>query len=94
MRIKSLEFRVNDENRSPEIVQWFAGYKEGAKETCMTLMFFDKHSDGYNARFIGARPLELDYEEPKLLWELMKYAQKVLDAKFELDDFCRMESYK
>ena len=90
MRIKDLEFRINDENRSPEIVKWYKRDGE-ERELCYTLMFFQKDSEGYNASFISYRPFEV--EEPKLLWELMKYAQRVLDARFEFEDFCITEAY-
>jgi hypothetical protein len=41
MRIKDLEFRINDEKRSPEIVKWYKRDDE-EKELCYTLVFFKK----------------------------------------------------
>ncbi len=92
MRIKNFEFRQNKSGRDPEIIQWNE-YDEGstkpinapdAKEFCFTLLWFRKDKEGYYAEFVGRRPL--DVEDKETLWDIMDYAQKVLDAQFSLLD--------
>lgn len=78
MRIKQLEFCRNGDNRPPEIIKW----SEGDVPYRWTLLFWDKDSEGWFIRFVGDRPLI--EEESKSLFELMRYAQTVLDAEFKL----------
>lgn len=81
MRRGDLEFRQL-ENRDAEIVHW----KEDSlgNNFCYTLMFFEKNNEGFHANFVLDRPLQ--YENFSALWSLMRYAQKILNAKFELDN--------
>lgn len=81
MRRGDLQFR-DFHSRTPEIVRWSKDSK--GTEFCYTLMFFEKDSEGFNINFIGGRPLE--YENPMELWTMMKYAQKILTARFELEN--------
>lgn len=76
IRIGDIEFRGGN----PQIVKHWN--KDGT-EFCYTLMFFERDKEGYFARFVGRRPL--DYDNPEALWKLMKYAQTVLDAAYELE---------
>ena len=83
MRKDDLEFR-DLPNRPAEIVCWTKDSK--GTEFCYTLMFFEKDSEGFYARFIGDRPFE--YMNPVGLWTMMKYTQKILTARFELENAC------
>ena len=83
MRINEIEFRQS-KNCTPEIVRWAPDADSERGEFCYTLMFFDREREGYNARFIGSRPF--DYGDSTALWNLMTYAQRLLDAKFALED--------
>ena len=81
MRVGVIEFRQLPD-RDAEIVQWMKN--TSGQEYCYTLMFFEKDKEGFYARFIGGRPLQ--FENPTVLWGLMCYAQKVLDAAFKLQE--------
>lgn len=81
MRRDDLEFR-DLPHRSAEIICWSKDSK--GTEFCYTLMFFEKDSEGFYATFVGGRPLE--YAHPMELWSMMKYAQKILTARFELEN--------
>lgn len=81
MRVKNLEFR-RLEGRYPEIVSWFdSNGSTIIGEHCYTLLWYLKNKEGYYIQFIGDRPLV--YEDQDLLWKMMKYGQKVLDAELE-----------
>ena len=80
MRVGIIEFRQRPDRA--EIVQW-AKNKSG-QEYCYTLLTFEKDTEGFYARFVGDRPMQ--FENPTVLWGLMHYAQKVLDAAFKLQE--------
>jgi hypothetical protein len=82
-RIHDLEFRYGVDNRSPEIV-CFEKNEQGSGEYCYTLLFYQRGSEGFHIRFVGARPLE--YENTARLWALMNYGNRVLDALFRLEE--------
>lgn len=84
MRVGDIEFRQMPE-RQPEIIRW--NKDSSGKEYCYTLMFFEKDSEGFYARFVGDRPMKVDNHQ--VLWSLMHYAQKVLDAAFKLQEDVR-----
>lgn len=79
MRVGDIEFRQMPE-RQPEIIHWKKD--STGKEYCYTLMFFEKDKEGFYAKFIGGRPFQ--HESPMPLWNLMTYAQRVLDAAVAL----------
>lgn len=81
MKRRDLEFRQLGEGRKPEIVCW----KVGANDEwfCYTLCWWDRDKEGYNLEFIGSRPFE--YDDIGTLWPLLEYADKVLQAQFELE---------
>jgi hypothetical protein len=80
-RIHDLEFRYGDDTRPPEIIRW---HENEQGKYLYTLLFYEKGSEGYDIRFVGARPLE--YENTEKLWALMKYGNRVLDALFRLEE--------
>jgi len=41
--------------------------------------FFDERKDGCEIRFIGDRAFK--YENEEVMWEMLKYGQKIVDAK-------------
>jgi hypothetical protein len=82
-RVDNLEFRYAVDNRSPEIVCWEKN-EQGSGEYCYTLLFYDRCKEGFNVRFVGARPFE--YENQERLWALMRYGDRVLDALFRLEN--------
>jgi hypothetical protein len=79
MRVGDIEFRQMPE-RQPEIIHWKKD--STGKEYCYTLMFFEKDKEGFYVILVGGRPLQ--YENSMSLWGLMNYAQRVLDAAFDL----------
>ena len=82
MRVKNLEFR-RLEDREPEIIAWVESNGTTITgEYCYTLLWYLKNKEGYYIQFIGDRPLV--YEDQELLWKMMNYGQKVLDAELEL----------
>lgn len=82
MKHRDLEFRQLGEGRKPEVVRW----KVGANDEwfCYTLCWWGKDKEGYNLEFIGSRPFE--YDDIDTLWSLLRYADKVLQAQFELEN--------
>lgn len=89
-RIDDLEFRwVQSEvrfpadDRFPEIVRW--EYSETSeREFCYTLAVWVKDDEGYDLKFIGDRPFS-DNVNSDMFWELAKYGQKIVNARFDLD---------
>lgn len=79
MRISNLEFRRLGDDRPAEIICWM-----GDSERCYTILWYVSGKEGYRIEFVGSRPFELEYGDQQVLWELMKYGQRVLDAEFEL----------
>jgi len=82
MRIENIEFRQLGNGRNPEIVQ-YNKKTNSEDEYCFTLLWWGKDKEGYAVEFIGNRPFE--YDNTKLLWKLMWYGQRVLDAEFDLE---------
>lgn len=85
-RVGDLEFRFMSEERFPEIVAW---QPYGDKESCYTLLRWAKNSEGWDVKFIGNRPFVWNRENftaNHLLWSLMEYAQKLLDAEFQFEE--------
>lgn len=86
MRIGSLEFRQLGGDRPPEIVKWAS--QPASKEYCYTLMWFERDSEGYYAKFVGSRPFEAAEDgDLHVLWALMRYADKTLAAYVQLEDY-------
>ena len=81
MKYRDLEFRQLGEGRKPEIVRWEVGV--GGDRYCYTLCWWGKDKEGYSLEFIGSRPFE--YDDIGTLWSLLQYADKVLQAQFELE---------
>jgi hypothetical protein len=81
MRISNLEFRRMSGDRPAEIICWING-----TESCYTILWYVSGKEGYHIEFVGSRPFELEHDGEKVLWVLMKYGQKVLDAEFALRD--------
>lgn len=74
-----MEFKEGDDNRFPELQ---AISKFGHR---YTLCFWKKNSEGWALYFIGSRPFD-DNVNWSVFGHLAHYGQKVLDAKFELED--------
>lgn len=75
--------------KSPaEVVKWFdKGKNADGKETCYTLLYWIRDSEGYDMRFVGNRPfIELTADEISTLWPIMDAMQKFLDALFDSED--------
>lgn len=84
-KICDLEFLWNVNcDRNAEIVRWQDSETLG--KFCYTLAWWVKGSEGYDLHFIGSRPLDPEVDRV-YFWELVKYGQKICDAKFEVDDF-------
>jgi hypothetical protein len=74
MRVDDLEFRKEGDRY--HIVKW-------NDSRCYTLCIFTLGEEGYDVRFVGSRPFEIENE--RALWAMLKFGQRVLDAKFLLD---------
>jgi len=77
-QVNDLKFLYSDTNQKWEIVQ------VSDSGSTFVIMFFDKGSEGYNIRFVGKRPFE--YTDPAVLWSLMRYADRFLEAEFNLEE--------
>lgn len=81
-RINDLEFRLNDDKRSPEIVG-FNRQRDGT-EYCYTIVFYEKDSEGYNVHFVGSRPFSEEIDKDAF-WKLLQFGQTICDAVFKLE---------
>lgn len=77
-----LEFRLNGDSRDPEIVKKIK--MENGAESCYSLLFWRKDKEGYSIETVGGRIFDEGIDSADLM-KLMKFGQKVLDAKFDLE---------
>ena len=90
IKIQDLEFRQTKTlGKEPkiywEIVKWDKMKLDGEeKEYCYTLATWQKDGEGWELRFVGSRPFELD--GIGIFWELADFGQKCLDALFDLTE--------
>ena len=90
IKIKDLEFRRAETlHETPkiywEIVKWDKAKFDGEeKDFCFTLACWDKGGEGWELRFIGSRPFELD--GMGIFCELATFGQKYLNALFDLTE--------
>lgn len=90
-KIGDLEFRwIPESSRNAEIVRWQESETLG--KFCYTLAWWIKDREGYNLQFVGPRPLDSEVNQD-YFWELVKYGQKICDAKFDVDDYLRENEY-
>jgi hypothetical protein len=85
-RIDDLELRLVAGEKNYNILRWVTRQDEDGKdgkEYCFVLAYFIKSSEGYDLKFVGPRPFEVENKD--LFWALIKYSQKVLDAEFDLE---------
>lgn len=87
-KISNIELRTCDKHLSLslphdtiDVVQW---HKDADGEPyCFSIAYFVRHDEGYNLKFVGARPfLYVADERVPELWEALHEAQKVLDGWF------------
>lgn len=84
-KVLDLEFRwMIEEGRFPEIINWKVSSELGPY--CYTIAIWKQDSEGYSLEFIGSRFLDPQIDKG-ILWELIKYGQKICDAAFEIDSF-------
>lgn len=85
-RVEDLEFKTteSDGKRGHEIIQWFPREGEDGKEYCYVVCFFRRGSEGYEIEFVGDRPFHVENRD--VLWNLMRFGQRVLDASFDLGE--------
>jgi len=57
-------------------------YEQG--DYCFTIAVWDKDKEGYNLRYIGTRPFEVNNQEQ--LQKLFRYGQAILDAEFNFNE--------
>lgn len=96
-RIQNLEFRWtrsygSQEQRYPEIVCWFP-CSDNQEETCYTLLFWVRGSEGWDIQFVGDRPFEQNRFDPDILWTLMRFGQEIVSAHYELDSKVEWEHW-
>jgi hypothetical protein len=85
-RIDDLEVRScnthllsDGEHNRAEIVKWNNGTDE--KEHCFTLAYWNKGKEGYDLKFVGSRPFDVNGE---LFMKLAKQGQQMLDEVFNM----------
>lgn len=78
-----LEFRLNGDGRDPEIVKKIK--MEDGANSCYTLLFWRKDKEGYSIETVGGRIFDEGVDSAELM-KLMKFGQKVLEAKFDLEN--------
>lgn len=62
------------EHNRAEIVKW--ANDTGKKEYCWTVAYWNKHKEGYDLEFVGARPFDTNQE---IFMKLAKQGQQLLD---------------
>jgi hypothetical protein len=85
-RIEDLEVRScnthllsNGEHTTAEIVKWYNDTDNNF--TCFTLAYWNKGKEGYDLKFVGSRPFDVDGE---LFMKLAKQGQQILDEVFNM----------
>ncbi len=78
IRVKDLELRSCPGHCKAEIVKW-ANDTDG-KEYCWTVAYWEKSKEGYNLRFVGDRPFEVN---GRLFMKLAKQGQRLLEGENE-----------
>jgi hypothetical protein len=81
-RIDDLELRSCGEHllaegvkhNTAEIVKW--AKDAGKKEYCWTVAYWNKHKEGYDLRFVGNRPFDVNSD---IFMKLAKQGQQLLD---------------
>lgn len=84
MKLNGLEFRSHEEGSlhpRHEIVKW-----SDDSSHCWTVAKFERDKEGYYLVSIGDRIFNDDIG-CKDFYAIGKYAQKILDAKFELEEY-------
>jgi hypothetical protein len=86
LRINDLEARscdrhlfISEPHDRAEIVKWGSDNKE---RHCFTVAYWEKSKDGYNLKFVGNRPFEID---TILFMDIAKQGQRILDDIFDSD---------
>lgn len=88
-RIGNLEFRWSktlgrETTFYPEIVCWKKW--DSIEESCYTLLYWKRDSEGWYVQFVGSRPFEDDEWDHDMLWALMRYGQSIADAEFKIEE--------
>lgn len=81
LRIGKLEFRHN-ESSNPEIVEWSSTTSYDSNNY-KQLVSWDKGNSGYSINMLDNRAFDVDNKD--VLWAMMQYGTKVLDALDELN---------
>lgn len=83
-RVEDLEVRScgkhlisSGKHNRAEIVKWANDTEK--KEYCWTLAYWNKGEEGYDLKFVGNRPFDIDGE---LFMKLAKQGQQILDDEF------------
>lgn len=83
-KIEDVEVRIRDkhslsdgEYEVAEIVKWEKG--ANGQNCCYTLAYWIKGNEGYDLKFVGKRPFDVDFE---LFMKLAKQGQQALDDVF------------
>ena len=91
-KIGDLEFRwLLESSRNAEIIRWQDSKDFG--KTCYTLAWWIKDKEGYNIQFLGDRPLSYEVDQD-YFWELVKYGQKICEAKFQVEDYIQSNNIR
>lgn len=80
----------NRTNKYYEIVRWenydFTHEKIEKNSRCLTIALFEEKKEGYDLRFVGNRPFNLDKYEVEHFWLLAKYGQTLLEVEYEFNN--------
>ena len=76
-------FFPDEPNETIDLVLWQKDSK--GKDSCFSLAYFIKKSEGYYLNFVGNRPFQYIAEEDvPFVWNALNAAQKILDAFFAI----------
>lgn len=82
-----VRFRPDEKNVTIDVRKIQRAEREGEKDNCFSLAYFIRKSEGYELRFVGARPFKyIAPEDLKILWSALKHAQEILDEFFEMEE--------
>lgn len=77
-------FSGDEVDETIDFVKW---ERDGEKQYCFSLAYFERYGEGYRLKFVGDRPFEyIEKEDLPTIWSVLKSAQEILDKFFESEN--------